>query len=168
MCSQCKQSPRPWFHLLHPLDARRTLSTHWTLVYYKGGQLESSWEKARVRSQCEPSACSVSGRLERAWFTWFFCVAIAHESSIPALVVRISMQAPLCGLTGSGVELSSGTCRGGTTASKAFSRHHPGEPRHPNVLENKDAKPLCGQAYILHHPRTTDCCLHAKWGEWVI
>lgn len=54
------------------------------------------------------------------------CVTIAqnivsHESSVLAFVARISMRASLCGLTGPGVELSSGTCKGRATgtASKA-------------------------------------------------
>lgn len=107
-----------------------------------------------------------------------YCVTIAqnivsHESSVLALVARILMRAPLCGLTGPGVELSSGTCKGGATgtASKAPSKPSQ-EARGANILENKDAKPLCGQAYIPHYTRTMDCCLltelTAQWGERVI
>lgn len=41
MCSLSEQSPDPGshFHPLPPLTARRTLSTHGTLAYYKGGRV---------------------------------------------------------------------------------------------------------------------------------
>lgn len=35
--------------------------------------------------------------------------------------------------------------------------HHPSEAWDPNILENTDAKPLCGQAYIPHRTRTIGC-----------
>lgn len=88
--------------------------------------------------------------LETAWLTWLCCVTVAqnivsHGSSVPALVARISIRAPLCGLTGPGVELSSGTCKGGATASASKAPCIPSQwGVDSNILENKDAKPVCG------------------------